>query len=293
MRSIAFIGLGLMGQPMARNLLVAGFPVTVHNRTRAKAEALISDGAAVADCPRAAADGADYIITMLPNSPDVEAVILGPAGVIESARPDSIVIDMSTISPEVTRRVAERLAEKGVHMLDAPVSGGQIGAVEGTLSIMVGGEAAVFDRCHEIFAALGKSAVLMGGHGMGQTTKLVNNVICALTIHAVCEGAVLAMKAGVDLPQLLEAIGGGAAASWSLTHKLPKIAAGDYSPTFRARLHNKDLLLALEAGRECGAPLPATALVQQMYAALENTGEIDEDNCAIAKWLMRAAGLAV
>lgn len=293
MPAVAFIGLGLMGQPMARNLLSAGFAVTVHNRTRAKAEALATHGARVADSPAEAARQAEFVITMLPNSPDVQAVVLGPGGVIETARPGSVVIDMSTISPTVAREIAARLEGRGVEMLDAPVSGGQSGAENATLSIMVGGAEAVFERCRPVFAALGKSAVHMGGHGMGQTTKLVNNVICALTIEAVCEGAVLAAKAGIEPGRLLSAIGGGAAASWSLTHKLPKIAARDFSPTFRARLHNKDLLLALEAGRDFSSPLPLTALVQQMYAALENTGELDEDNCAIVKWLERAAGVEV
>ncbi|MBE7559742.1 NAD(P)-dependent oxidoreductase [bacterium] len=288
---IAFIGLGLMGQPMARNLLAAGFPVTVHNRTRAKAEALVEHGAVVADSPAEAARGTDVVITMLPNTPDVEAVVLGPGGVIETVRPDSVVIDMSTISPDATRGMAARLAEKGVHMLDAPVSGGQVGAEKGTLSIMVGGEEAIFARFREIFAALGKSAVYMGGHGMGQMTKLVNNVICAVTIEAVAEGAVLARKAGIDLGRLLSAIGGGAAASWSLEQKLPKIAAGDYRATFRARLHNKDLLLAMEAARGLRVFLPCTEVVQKMYATLESSPEFDMDNCVLARLLERAAGL--
>ena len=293
MQTIGFVGLGLMGKPMAKNLLAAGYRLRVCSRTRARVDEVAALGAHAAASPRDAADGADFTITMLPDSPDVYQVILGPDGVIDSAERDSIVVDMSTISPRVTREIGAELAGRGVHMLDAPVSGGQSGAEAGTLSIMVGGEEAVFERVRPVFEVLGKSAVYMGGPGAGQSTKLVNNVICALTIEAVSEGLVLAAKSGLDPMRLLSAIGGGAAACWSLDHKVPKIAARDFSPTFRARLHNKDLLLALEAGRDTASPLPVTALVQQMYAALENSGELDEDNCAIVKLLERAAGIEV
>jgi 2-hydroxy-3-oxopropionate reductase len=292
-KHIGFIGLGLMGLPMARNLMKAGYTLTVHNRSRGNVEQLVSEGAKAAENPSQVAQEADVIITMLPNSPDVEEIVLGPSGVIESAKPDSVVIDMSTISPSVSRKISEKLAEKDIHMLEAPVSGGQIGAEKGILSIMVGGKEEIFDRCGEIFDVLGKSAVYMGGPGQGQVAKLANNIICAITIESVCEGVVLAAKAGLDPNRLLQAIGGGAAACWSLDNKIPKIAARDFSPTFRSRLHNKDLLLALEAGRDYGVPLPVTEQVQKMYASLEESGEFDEDNCAIVKILERIAGIEV
>jgi len=261
-----------MGKPMAKNVLAAGYPMTVWNRTRSKMDELLVIGAKGANSPKEVAENSDIVITMLTDSPDVENVLLGPSGVIEGAMKGLIVIDMSTISPEATRRIAENLAEKGVKMLDAPVSGGEIGAIKGNLSIMVGGPKETFEECLPVFQVLGKRVTHMGPNGMGQTTKLCNQVICSLNIQAVCEGLILGAKAGLDLEKLLEVVTAGAASSWLLSNLGPKMLKRDFEPGFRIRHQQKDLRLALSAAAELNLPLPGTSLVHQIFRIAEAEG---------------------
>jgi len=291
MKKLGFIGLGVMGRPMARNLLAAGYPLTVWNRTRSRMDELVSLGAAAASSPREVAERSDVVITMVTDSPDVEEVVLGPSGVIEGARPGMTVVDMSTISPSVARRVAEALAEKGAKMLDAPVSGGDVGAREGTLSIMVGGPEEAFRECLPILQVLGKRVTYMGGSGMGQTAKLCNQVICVLNIEAVCEGLMLGARAGLDLGRLLEVVTAGAAGSWMLSNLGPKMVRRDFEPGFRVSHQQKDLRLALSAAAELGLPLPGTALVQQMFRAVEAEGMAGKGTQALIVALEKLAGL--
>jgi 3-hydroxyisobutyrate dehydrogenase len=286
---VGVIGLGIMGAPMAKNLLKAGFQVTVHNRTRSKEAELVGAGAVSAASPREAAQASQIVITMVPDSPDVQQVILGPQGVLEGAPPDLIVIDMSTISPTVTREIAVKLRERGVSMLDAPVSGGQWGAIQGTLAIMVGGEAGVVATCMPVFQALGKRIVHVGPHGAGQTAKLVNQVLVAGTLNAVCEALVFAAKAGIDLGKTIEAVSGGAASSWQLENLGKRIIQGDFAPGFMVKLQQKDLRLVLEQGREMHVTLPGTALVHQLYQALEAAGEGNLGTQALARVHERAS----
>src|SRR5437867_5733536 len=287
---VGVIGLGIMGAPMARNLLRAGHPLTVHTRTRARAAGLLADGAAWADSPAALAAAVDAVITMLPDTPDVEAVIAGPDGVLAGARAGLLAIDMSTIDPAAARALAERASETGVALLDAPVSGGEQGAIAGTLSIMVGGAAAAFDRAGPLFAALGKRVTYMGGPGQGQMTKLVNQVVGAGTLAAVAEGVLLAAGAGLDPAAVVEAVGGGAAASWMLAEQAPRMQRRDFAPGFMVRLQQKDLRLALASAERLGVPLPLTALVQQLLAAVEARGGGDLGTQAIVTALERPAG---
>jgi 3-hydroxyisobutyrate dehydrogenase len=266
------IGLGIMGIPMARNLMKAGFEVTVYNRTTAKAERLAAEGAKTAKTPREVAGNNPVVITMVSDTPDVESVILGENGVIESIRPDAVVIDMSTISPRATRGIAQKLAEKKAHMLDAPVSGGEGGAIAGTLSIMVGGEAEIFARCLPILQAMGKNIIHVGDHGMGQTTKLMNQILVAGNLNAVCEALVFAQKQGLDLEKAIDAVKGGAAGSWQLTNLGPKIIKRDFQPGFMVDLLQKDLRLVMEGSELNKIPLPATTLIHQMFTSLEATG---------------------
>jgi len=282
--------LGVMGKPMAKNLLEAGYSVTVWNRTRSKMDELLALGAKAADSPKRVAENSDVVITMLTDSPDVEEVLLGPSGVIDGAREGLVAIDMSTISPEVTRRIAEKLAKKGVKMLDAPVSGGEIGAIKGTLSIMVGGPEETFEECLPILQALGKKTTHMGPNGTGQTTKLCNQVICALNIQAVCEGLILAAKAGLDLEKLLEVVTAGAASSWMLFNLGPKMLKRDFEPGFRIRHQQKDLRLALSAAGELGLPLPATGLVHQIFRIAEAEGLSEKGTQALITAMEKLAG---
>ena len=289
--SIGFIGLGIMGLPMARNLLKAGYPVVAYNRTSSKAEELAADGATPASSPKEVSKQASVIITMVTDSPDVEEIVLGRDGVIEGIQRDAVLIDMSTISPSVTRAIAERVEEKGGRMLDAPVSGGSWGAIEGTLSIMVGGEKSVFDRCLPVFQAMGKNIVHTGPSGMGQTTKLVNQILVAGTMNAVAEAMVFAASSGADLETTIEAVKGGAAGSWQLQNLGPRLIKGDFAPGFMVRLQQKDLRLILEGAREMRLTLPATALINQLFASLEASGNGDEGTQALVKVHERLAGI--
>lgn len=291
--TIGFIGLGIMGKPMARNLLKAGYPLVVHNRSQVAVDELVSAGAVAASSPAEVARRADVVITMLPDSPDVRSVVLGTDGLLSGARDGGVLIDMSTIAPTVTREIAAEAAKVGVKTLDAPVSGSEQGAIGGTLAIMVGGEAAVVERCRPILSAMGKSVVHVGGVGMGHTVKLVNQIIGLATLEAVCEGLVVAAKAGVDLGTLLEAIGGGAAASWQLQNMTPKIAERDFRPGFMVRLAQKDLRLALGLADDLHASVPSAALTHQMYRSIEASGEGNAGIQALVKALERLAGFEV
>lgn len=286
-QKVAFIGLGIMGRAMAANVLRAGFALTVWNRTASRMEPLVAAGARAAVSPKDAAADADAVITMVTDSPDVEEVLLGERGVIHAARPGTVVIDMSTIAPERTRVIAARLAEKGIAMLDAPVTGGDVGAREGTLSIMVGGDETVFRRCLPLLQSMGRHIVHVGPNGAGQTVKLCNQVIVALNLLAMAEGLALAAKSGVDLEKMLSVVQKGAAASWALEHLAPRVLRGDYAPGFMVKLQQKDLRLALEAAAQAGLPLIGTSVVQQLLRSVEAYGGAEDGTQAIVTALER------
>ncbi len=290
MQKIGFIGLGIMGNSMCLNLLKAGFPVIAWNRTRAKMQPVLDAGAQAADSPKQVAENSDIIITIVSDSPDVEAVILGDMGVIHGARPGSVVIDMSTISPAVTREIATELHKKDIAMLDAPVSGGDTGARHATLAIMVGGEQVVLQRCMPVLLAMGKTITHVGANGMGQTVKLCNQILVSVTNMAVCEAILFARKAGVDPQVMIEAVKNGAAGSWQLSNLGPKIFAGDYNPGFMIDLQQKDLRLALETALATSAPLPATSLVHQLFTGCQAHNEGKDGTQALFKSLQRLAG---
>jgi 3-hydroxyisobutyrate dehydrogenase len=289
-KKIGFIGLGLMGSGMSMNLLKAGFPITVWNRTPSKMEPLLEAGAEGAGSPREAASGSDVVISMVTDSPDVEEVILGPNGVIHGARPGTIVIDMSTISPSVTRRIAEELGKKEVKMLDAPVSGGAIGARNGTLSIMVGGDEAVYKECLPVFEAMGRTITHVGGNGMGQTVKLVNQILVGTTMLGVAEALMFAKKSGVDLEKCHQAVSGGAAGSWQLTNNGARLLRGDHEPGFKVKDYLKDLRLIMEAAAEMKMPLVETSVVHQMFRSLEAEGLTQKGTQAVIRAVERLAG---
>lgn len=290
---IGFIGLGIMGEPMCRNLMKAGYACTVNTRTKSRAERLLSEGAVWSGTPKDTAGKSDVIITIVTDTPDVEKVILGENGIIEGIRPGSVVIDMSTISPSATRTMAAALEEKGADMLDAPVSGGDTGAIAGTLSIMVGGKKQAFDRCLPVFEAMGKSINLIGDHGAGQMTKLCNQVAVAVANLAMAEALILAARAGLDMEKMLAAISGGAAGSWQLSNLAPRIIKRDFDPGFMVKLQQKDLRLVLGAASELGLGLPGASLAHQLFNAVEAAGEGDEGTQALVKSLERMSGVEV
>ena len=292
-RKIGFIGLGIMGTPMARNLIKAGYAVTVYNRTPSKAERLEAEGAIKASCIRELAQSCPIVITIVSDTPDVGSVILGENGVIEAIKPGSVVIDMSTIAPEATRKIAGRLAERGVCMLDAPVSGGEQGAVNGTLAIMVGGETAVFERCRPVFEALGKNIIHVGPIGMGQTVKLMNQILVAGNLNAVAEALIFARSQGADLEKAVEAVKGGSAGSWQLANLGPCMIRGDYRPGFMIDLVQKDLNLVMETAAAAKLPLPVTSLVHQMFYSLQAAGEGRNGTQALVKALERLSGVRI
>lgn len=262
---IGFIGLGIMGRPMAEHLLKAGYRLTVFNRTASKTKPLVAQGAESANSPVELAAVCNVIITMVPDTPEVEEVLFGNGGVKEGLSAGKVIIDMSTISPEATEKFAERLRESNCEMLDAPVSGGEPGAIAATLTIMVGGKQEVFEKCQPIFATLGKNIVYTGKNGNGQRTKLVNQVICALNILAMTEGLRLAKLSKLDLQTTLQAVSGGAAGSWMLNNLAPRILKNDFAPGFMMRLQSKDLRLATELMQSLGKELPGTALTHQLF----------------------------
>src|SRR5690348_12803930 len=283
--TIGFIGLGIMGKPMAHNLLKAGFDVTVHNRHQEVTDELVKAGASTGDTPREIAASCDVLITMLPDTSQVQEVLLGSEGVIEGAHEGLIVIDMSTISPIVTRTLADQMAEHGITLLDAPVSGGDKGAIAGTLSIMVGGEESAFQRCLPIFQAMGKTIVHVGGSGAGQIVKACNQIVVALIIEAVSEALVLGSKAGVDPAKILQVLNGGLAANRVIELRGASMLTHDFAPGGRSKTHYKDLGIILELGRMYGVSLPVTALVDQMFASLVTRGRGDLDHTALLTYL--------
>jgi 2-hydroxy-3-oxopropionate reductase len=277
---------------MARNLLKAGYPLVVHNRSRTAVDELVGAGAKAASSPREVAAQSDLLITMLPNSPDVELVVLGKDGVLDGARKGLVFVDMSTISPLVSQQVGKALEAKGVAMLDAPVSGGEKGAIEGALSIMVGGDRGVFDRVLPIFQAMGKTITYLGPLGFGGFTKLANQIIVAVNLTALGEALTLARKAGLDRELTLKALAGGLAGSRCLDQKASNYVAGTYNPGFKIDLHFKDLGLIMESARALGVPLPATAVVQELFSALRVKGRGGLDHSGVITLLEDLAGLS-
>ncbi len=282
MERIGFIGLGIMGKPMAARLVRAEFPMIVHNRSSEAADELADEGAEVAGSPREVAEGSDVVVTMLPDSPDVEAVVLGDDGVLAGVREGMLFVDMSTIAPATTRSIHEALAERGVQALDAPVSGGEPAAVDGELSIMVGGDEDAVARAQPVFDELGKATTHIGGPGAGQVAKAANQIVVALTIQAVAEALTLARRADVDPARVREALLGGLAQSKILEMHGERMLEGRYEPGFRIELHRKDLAIALQAAREEGVPLLATAQVAELLNALIAQGAGGRDHSALA-----------
>jgi 2-hydroxy-3-oxopropionate reductase len=279
-----------MGRPMARNLLKAGYALVVHSRSRGPVDEIVRAGATAAASPKDVAGQCDVLITMLPNSPDVEQVALGPGGIVEGARRGLIFADMSTISPIVSQQIGKALETRGVAMLDAPVSGGEKGAIDGALSIMVGGDKAVFERVLPIFQAMGKTITLLGPLGLGGFTKLANQIIVAVNLTALAEALTLGKKAGLDRELLLTALAGGLAGSRCLDQKKPNYLANTYNPGFKIDLHYKDLGLIMESARALGVPLPATAVVQELFSALRVKGRGGLDHSGVITLLEDLAG---
>lgn len=288
---VAFIGIGTMGAPMALNLLKAGYDVTVHNRTRDKETPVAENGARRAASPMEAAREADIVITCVSDTPDVEAVILGEAGVIHGAKAGAIVVDMSTISPTATRAIAETLREKGIEMLDAPVSGGSEGAQKGTLAIMVGGDENAFQKAEPVLKAMGATIMRIGPSGAGQITKAINQIVIAGAYQSVAEGMALGLKASLDMEKVIQVVGGGAAGSWIMDNRAAFMVNNDYPLGFKVRLHRKDLKIALNAALELGVPLPVAAYVEQMENGLIARGHGDEDVSAVARCVREAAAI--
>lgn len=290
---IGFIGLGIMGLPMARNLLAAGHELVVHNRSRGAVDALAAEGATPAATPAEVAQQAEVVLTMLPDGPDVEAVVLGEDGVAAGVRSGSLLVDMSSIAPATSRALAEALAERGATLLDAPVSGGEPGAIAGTLAFMVGGEARDLDRVRAVLEVMGGSVTHVGPVGAGNIAKLANQAIVAVNIAVLGEAAVLARTAGVDPAAVLDAIRGGLAGSAVLEQKAQKMLGADFAPGFRLDLHIKDLDNTLATGHDAGAALPLTAAVREMMTALTAAGHGREDHSALVTHHERLAGVTL
>jgi 2-hydroxy-3-oxopropionate reductase len=287
---IGFIGLGIMGTPMVRNLVSAGYGVTAYDLDPARVEAAVEDGGTAAASIADAVREADVVITMVPASPQVEQVVLHEGGVLEHIRSGALLIDMSSITPQTSVDVATAAAAKGVDVLDAPVSGGEAGAVEGVLSIMVGGEKETFDAARPVLEALGKTIVLCGPHGSGQTVKAANQLIVAVNIQAVAEAVVFLEKSGVDLAAALDVLNGGLAGSTVLSRKKESILAGDFRPGFKIDLHHKDMGIVTDAARNVGAAVPAGALLAQLVAALRQQGDGGLDHSALVRGVRRLSG---
>lgn len=281
MQTVGYIGLGLMGKSIARNIMKAGFPLVVHNRSRAAADELAAEGAHIASSPAELAAQVDVIMTCLPDSPDVERVALGPGGIIAGVNPGAIYIDNSTVKPATARLVSEKLAEKGVLCLDAPVSGGDVGARNATLSIMVGGPAAALEQARPVLMAMGKTITHVGDTGAGQIAKAANQIMVAAQMVAMGELMIFAKKAGADPQKVIEAIKGGAAQCWTLDIKPPRLFAGNRQPGFKAYMQSKDLGIALETARQAGIPLPMTSVNAQMFLAMLQMGMGELDNSAV------------
>ncbi len=290
---IGFIGLGIMGKPMSKNLIKAGHELVVYNRSRASVDELVECGAVGASNPADVAKQCKVIITMLPNSPHVKEVVMGERGILEGATEGTILVDMSSIAPLASQEICRACAENGVKMIDAPVSGGEPKAIDGTLSIMVGGDQAVFDEVYDILMVMGSSAVHCGDIGAGNTTKLANQVIVALNIAAVSEAFMLSTKAGVEPEKVFDAIKGGLAGSTVMNAKIPMITEGNFNPGFKIDLHIKDLNNALETGHGVGSPLPLTSYVMEMMQTLHADGCGQEDHSALAKYYEKLTGTEI
>jgi 2-hydroxy-3-oxopropionate reductase len=286
--TVGFVGLGIMGKPMAENLVEAGYDLVVYNRTREKAEELA--GVQVAGSPREVAENSDIIITMLPDSPQVEEVLAGEDGVFEGIKDGALIVDMSTISPVVTEELSEKAREQGASMLDAPVSGGDVGAIDGTLSIMVGGSDEDFGRALPLFEVMGDTVIHVGPVGTGQVVKAANQIVVALTIEAVSEALVLGSRGGVAPEKILDVLGGGLAGNKVMEVKREKMLDHSFDPGFKVELHHKDLGIALAAGREYGVTLPVTAIVDQMLQDLITNGRGDRDHSALLTLVEESSG---
>jgi 2-hydroxy-3-oxopropionate reductase len=281
MAKVGYIGLGIMGSAIARNLMKAGHELVVHNRSQQIVQALVREGAKAAHSPKEVAAQVDFVFTNLPDSPDVEKVVLGENGIIEGAHEGLIYIDNSTIKPETARMLAEKLAEVGIAALDAPVSGGDVGAKNGTLTIMVGGPQDAFDKAVPLFQAMGKAWVLVGDSGAGQIAKVCNQIIVGAQMAALAEALITAQKAGVDPSRVVDAIKGGAAQMWTLDVKPPRLFAGNRTPGFKAHMQHKDLGIVLDTGKTYGIPLPLTAVIQQLFTTMLEQGWSEQDNSAV------------
>ncbi|MEK6263192.1 MAG: 2-hydroxy-3-oxopropionate reductase [Clostridium sp.] len=291
--NIGFIGLGIMGKPMAKLLLKAGYSLVVYYLFKDSVKEVVEVGAHEGFSPKDVAQRTDVIITMLPNSPHVKTVILGENGVLEGIKEGSIIIDMSSIAPLASKEVAAEAVKKGVEMLDAPVSGGEPKAIDGTLSIMVGGKKEVFDKCNDILSIMGQSVVLCGEIGAGNTTKLANQIIVALNIAAMSEALALGTKAGVDPEVIYNAIRGGLAGSTVLDAKAPMVLEGNFKPGFKIDLHIKDLANAIETGHDVGVPLPLTSQIMEILQALKVDGKGQSDHSAIVQFYEKLAKVEV
>jgi 2-hydroxy-3-oxopropionate reductase len=291
MLKVGYIGLGLMGKSIARNILKAGFPVVVHNRSRAAVAELVAEGATEAFSAAEVAGQVDVVFTNLPDSPDVEKVVLGPGGIAETIRAGAVFVDNSTIKPATARHLADELAKKGAFALDAPVSGGDIGAKNGTLTIMVGGDVDALEKVMPVFLAMGKTVTHVGGQGAGQVAKAANQIMVAAQMVALGELLVFSQKAGVDPKKVVDAIKGGAAQCWTLDVKPPRLFAGNRNPGFKAYMQAKDLNIVLETAREYGVPLPATAENTQLFQAMLQMGMGELDNSAVVGVLEALAGV--
>ena len=293
MKNIGFIGLGIMGKPMAKNLLKAGYPLVVHDINAEPVKELVKAGAREGTSSQAVASQSEVIITMLPNSPDVKDAVLGEKGVIYGVKSGAVLIDMSSISPMASKEISERLRQKGVAMLDAPVSGGEPKAIEGTLAIMVGGPQETFDGVKDILGAMGASVKRVGDIGSGNITKLANQMIVALNIAAMAEAMVLATKAGVDPEKVYQAIRGGLAGSAVLDAKMPLVLAGNFKPGFRIELHIKDLMNALDTAKELGVPVFLSSQVMEIMQALKVDGKAKNDHGGIVQFYEKLAKVEV
>jgi 2-hydroxy-3-oxopropionate reductase len=291
MLTVGYIGLGLMGKSIARNILKAGFPLVVHNRSRAAVDELVAEGARPAGSPAEVAAQVEVVFTNLPDTPDVEKVVLGKQGILAGARAGLIFVDNSTIKPAAARNLSAQLAEKGVLSLDAPVSGGDIGARNGTLAIMVGGPAEAVEKLLPVFRVMGKTVTHVGEAGAGQVAKAANQIMVAAQMVAMGELLVFSQKAGVDPQKVVEAIKGGAAQCWTLDVKPPRLFAGNRSPGFKAHMQAKDLNIILETAREYGIPLPSAAVDAQLYNAMLQNGMGELDNSAVIGMIEALAGV--
>ena len=293
MLKVGYIGLGLMGKSIARNILRAGFPLVVHNRSRAAVEELVGEGAVAANSPKDVAAQVDCVFTNLPDSPDVEQVVLGENGIIQEAHEGLIYVDNSTIKPASARMIAERLAEKGVLALDAPVSGGDVGAKNGTLAIMVGGEASALEKVMPVFMAMGKTVTHVGEAGAGQVAKAANQIMVAAQMVAMGELLVFSKKAGVDPRKVVEAIKGGAAQCWTLDVKPPRLFDGNRSPGFKAHMQLKDLKIILDTAREYDIPISGTMENATLFQEMIDSGMGELDNSAVVGVIEGKAGVKI